>query len=96
MKTTKITNLTEEELGKISAGEQIDVSQYSEEELAQIFDLYFQMYGQVGALPYLSGWGVTTGDYYLMSHKKYWMDTNYYSASDGWRLAHLVYKRKHS
>ena len=64
--------LAEEDLLKISGGENLDVSKYSEEELAKIFDLYFEMYGYTGVLPYLSSWGVTAGDYFLMTHKKYW------------------------
>ena len=87
--------LAEEDLLKISGGENLDVSKYSEEELAKIFQLYFEMYGYTGALPYLSSWGVTAGDYFLMTHKKYWIGTPCYDGTDGSRMAHLVYKRHH-
>ena len=86
-------NLSEELLSQVSGG--VDVSMYSEEDLAAIFDYHFQKYGQIDALPYLETWGVTTGDYYLMSRRKYWEDTPYYDASDGWKLAHLIYQRNH-
>ena len=95
MEEKKITTLTEEELARLAGGEDLDVSKYTEEELARIFDLYLDMYGEAGALSYLSSWGVTSGDYYLMTHPRYWMNTPYYGASRGWRLAHLVYLRKH-
>ncbi|MBR2767314.1 MAG: hypothetical protein IKD68_00105 [Solobacterium sp.] len=96
MMEEKIENkLAEEDLLKISGGENLDVSKYSEEELAKIFQLYFEMYGYTGALPYLSSWGVNTGDFFLMTHRNYWVDTPYYDAPDGARMAHLVYKRLH-
>ena len=91
-KTTTV--LSEELLSQVSGGD-LDVSAYSEEELAQIFELYFQMYGDLDALPYLAGWGVTTGDYYLMDRDKYWQDTPYAGAPRVWKLAHLVYQRNH-
>ncbi len=89
------TDLSEEQLTKISGGEGVNVADYSEEALARIFDLYLEMYGETGALPYLAGWGVTTGDYYLMLRSQYWVNTPYCDASMGWRLAHLVYQRNH-
>lgn len=49
------TVLSEELLKQINGGEGVDASAYSEEELAQIFELYFQMYGEFNALPYLAG-----------------------------------------
>ena len=91
-KTTTV--LSEELLSQVNGGD-LDVSAYSEEELAQIFELYFQMYGDLDALPYLAGWGVTTGDYYLMDRDKYWQDTPYAGAPRAWKLAHLVYQRNH-
>jgi len=43
----------------------------------------------------MAGWGVTTGDYYLMDRDKYWQDTPYAGAPRAWKLAHLVYQRNH-
>lgn len=83
------------EMQKVTGGENANIAKYSEEELAKIFELYFEMYGEAGALPYISDWGVTTGDYYLMARDKYWTDTPYCGAPRAWKLAHLVYKRNH-
>lgn len=49
------TDLSEEQLTKISGVEGVNVADYSEEALARIFDLYLEMYGETGALPYLAG-----------------------------------------
>lgn len=92
-KTTEL--LSEESLSQVSGGAGVDVSMYSEEELARIFGLYFEMYGEVGALPYLAGWGVTTGDYFLMDRDNYWEGSPYSGAPREWKLAHLVYQRNH-
>lgn len=92
-KTTTV--LSEELLKQINGGEGVDVAAYSEEELAQIFELYFQMYGEFNALPYLASFGVTTGDYYLMDRDRYWQETPYAGAPRVWKLAHLVYQRNH-
>ena len=93
MEENKNNILSEELLKQVSAG--VDVSMYSEEDLAAIFDYHLQKYGQIDALPYLEQWGVTTGDYYIMSRRKYWEDSYYHDASDGRKLAHLVYQRLH-
>ena len=97
MKNTamEIRELEMKELEQVNGGDGLNVAAYSEEELARIFDLYLEMYGHAGAIPYLEAWGVTTGDIYLMTHPKYWMDTPYSQASNGWRLAHLIWKRNH-
>ena len=95
MEEKKPFKITEEELKKIAGGAEIDVSKYSEKELAQIFQLYLDMYGEVGALPYLNEWGVTSGDYYLMSRDTGWDDHYLNKAPFGWKLAHLVYMRNH-
>ena len=87
--------LSEEALSQIVGGENVNPADYSEEELAQIFELYFKMYGEVDALPKLRAWGVTSGDYYLMMHQSYWDDTPYYSGPKDYRLAHLIYRRNH-
>lgn len=95
MGENKAMKLTEEDLAKLTGGENINVSKYTEEELAQIFQLYFDMYGDLAALSYLNEWGVTSGDYYLMSHETFWNDSKYAGAPKAWKLAHLVYLRSH-
>ncbi len=93
MDEKKASMISEEQLSQASGG--VDVSMYSEEELAKIFDLHFEMYGDVGALPYLAGWGVTTGDYYVIVRDQFWENTPYQGSTLGWKLAHLVYQRNH-
>ena len=91
----KLAGITEEELSQISGGDDFDISKYSEEELAQIFKLYFEMYGHTAALSYLSNWGVTAGDYYIMTNNRFWHDSPYDGAKDYYKLAHLIYMRNH-
>ena len=85
--------LTREEAGQASGG--IDISKYSEADLARIFDTYIEMYGISGAIPYLADFGVTTGDIYLVNPNNNWDNSPYKSGSNGSRLAHLVFKRNH-
>lgn len=89
------SSLSAEELIQVSGGAELNVADYSEAELARIFDLYFEMYGHTAALSYLKAWGVTAGDYYIMLNRSYWDGTEQYSGTSGERLAHLIYRRNH-
>ena len=93
MKNTEMKETALNELEKVIGG--ANAGSYSEPELARIFDLYFEMYGITGAIPYLAEWGVTSGDVYLASAGKYWNETPYTYDSLGGRLAHLIYTRNH-